>query len=116
MGDVIDLPSRAQQGMEFLETEIRKLMAARGESEAATEIALQTLKDVYSRYGEVGKHSFQIKLPPDLSEHQIQNIHAQVLAGIQLLTEEHSHIINRLAAELVMTKVKLFELETKPDE
>ena len=113
MGKVIDLPSRAQQGMNFLEIEIRKLMTAKGESEAATEIALETLKDVYSRYRDIGKLSFELKLPSSLSEQEKNNIEQQVIAGIGLLTEEHSHIINRLAAELVMTKVKLFEEQQK---
>lgn len=96
--------------MSFLEDEIRKLMAEKGESEEATRIALETLKDVYSRYCDIGKKSFSLQLPPSLSEEQVQAIQEQVLDGIHLLTEEHSHMLNRLAAELVLTKIQLFNL------
>lgn len=113
MGNVIDLPSRAQQGMAFLEKEIRKLMAEKGESEAAVELALDTLKDVYSRYGDIGKLGFEITLPPTLTEEQSSSIYKQINDGLNILIDEHSHIINRLAAELIMTKLKLLEQQEK---
>lgn len=113
MGDVIDLPSRAEQGLAFLESEIRKLMEAKGESEAAIEIALATLKDVYQRYGELGKQSLTLSLPGTLSEEEKESIRQQINEGLQLVIEHHSHMINRLAAELVITKVKLFELQQR---
>lgn len=113
MGDVIDLPSRAQQGMAFLEQEIRKMMSEKGESDTAIELALETLKDVYTRYGDIGKLGFEIKLPSSLTQEQSADIYQQIDHGLHILIEEHSHIINRLAAELVMTKLKLFEEQEK---
>ncbi len=111
MGDVIDLPSRAEQGLAFLETEIRKLMTEQGESEAAIKIALQTLKDVYQRYGELGKQSFTLSLPTSMNDTDKEHIREQINQGLQMIIEHHSHMLNRLAAELVITKVKLFELQ-----
>lgn len=113
MGTVIDLPSRAEQGMEFLESEIRKLMAEKGESAEATDIALDTLKDVYSRYSDIGKQQFSLTLPASLNEDEVNAIRQQVYDGIHILNEEHSHMLNRLAAELVLTKIQLLKALNK---
>ncbi len=109
MGDVIDMPSRAEQGMAYLDREIRKLMLAKGESEEAIEIALQTLKDVYARYQDIGSLGFEVKLPEGLTEAQQAIIQQQIQTGIELLNEAHGHMLNRLAAELVLTKIKLHD-------
>lgn len=116
MGKVIELPSRAAQGMAYLDAEIRQLMATKGESDEAIELALDTLKDVYSRYEEIGKQRFSVKLPPELSEAQLKDIQSQIEKGITVLTEEHRHIINILAAELVITKLKLLSHEESQGE
>jgi len=109
MGDVIDMPSRAEQGMAYLETEIRKLMQAKGESEEAIQIALETLKDVYSRYQGIGALGFEVTLPDGLSDAQTDSIRSQIQTGIELLNDAHGHLLNRLAAELVLTKIKLHD-------
>lgn len=109
MGKVIELPSKAAQGMAFLDAEIRKLMSEKGESEEAVELALSTLKDVYSRYEEIGNQGFAVKLPAQLNEEEVSDIRSQIELGIAKLTEEHRHIINLLAAELVMTKLALLK-------
>ncbi len=111
MGEVIDLPSRAEQGLAFLESEIRKMMTQAGDSEEAIAIALATLKDVYQRYGDLGQKSFTVTLPVELSAAQKEAIRAQIADGLDTVMTHHSHTINRLAAELVITKLKLFALQ-----
>ncbi len=107
MGEIIDLPSKAAQGMAFLEREIRRIMADSGETEAATNIAIQTLKEVYGRYGDFATKSFSVILPDSIKPDEQTAIQAQIEQGIALLNHEHGHLINQLAAELVLTKIQL---------
>ena len=112
MGDVIKFPSNTQQGMAFLEDGIRTLLLEKGEDEALISMTINILKDVYRQYGDIGKQSFQLKLPPYLKEEHIQLISEQVTNGIQMLNKEHTSVINKLASELVLTKLKLYQLES----
>jgi len=109
MGEVIKFPSNAQQGMAFLEEGIRELMISKGESEESITVTLNILKDVYRQYGDIGKQYFQLKLPPYIKDEHIQLISQQVTDGIQMLNKEHARIINKLASELVLTKLKLYQ-------
>jgi len=109
MGKVIKFPSKEVQGMAFLEDGIRKIMAAKGESEEAISLTLDTLKEVYSKYADMGKQNFSVKLPPYLSEEHIEIISNQITEGVQMLNKEHAKIINKLASELVLTKVELLK-------
>jgi len=115
MGDVIKFPSNAQQGMTFLEDGIRRLMLSKGENEESINITLNILKDVYQQYGDIGKQYFQLKLPPYIKDEHIQLISQQVTEGVQLLNKEHARVINKLASELVLTKLKLYQSNIKRD-
>ena len=108
MGKVIKFPSNAQQGMVFLEDGIRELMLSKGENEATIQITLKILKDVFKQYGGIGKQSFQLKLPAYIQEEHIQFISQQVTQGIQMLNKEHARVINKLASELVLTRLELY--------
>jgi len=112
MGDVIKFPSNAQQGIAFLEDGIRELMLSKGENEASIHITLKILKDVFRQYGDIGKQSFQLKLPPYMQDEHIQFISDQVTEGVQMLNKEHARIINKLASELVLTKLELYRYKT----
>lgn len=113
MGDVVQFPSNTQQGMKYLEDGIRELMLIRGESEEQVKITLKILKDVYSQYGDIGRQSFQLTLPSYLQIEHVKLIQLQIADGINLLNKEHASIINKLASELVLTKLKLYRLEEK---
>ena len=115
MGEVIKFPSNAQQGMAFLEEGIRELMISKGESEESIKITLNILKDVYRQYGDIGKQYFQLKLPPYIKDEHIQLISQQITEGIQMLNKEHAKVINKLASELVLTKLKLYQSNMKRD-
>jgi len=115
MGEVIKFPSNAQQGMAYLEDGIRELMLSRGENEETINITMDILKDVYRQYGDIGKQYFQLKLPPYLKDEHIQLISQQVTEGIQMLNKEHARMINKLASELVLTKLKLYQSNIKRD-
>jgi len=109
MGKVIKFPSKEAQGMAYLETGINDLMALTGENADTVNITIETLKDVYRKYGNMGKQHFSLKLPPYITDEHIRLISQQITSGIQMLNEEHAKIINRLAAELVLTKVQLHQ-------
>jgi hypothetical protein len=113
MGDVIKFPSNAQQGLAFLEDGVRDLMLSKGENEASIEITLNILKDVYRQYGDIGQQYFQIKLPPYLKNEHIEIISQQVTDGIQMLNKEHARVINKLASELVLTKLELYKYKNR---
>ena len=110
MGDVIDFPSNAQKGMTFLENGIRDLLSSKGENEESIEITLEILKDVYEKYGDIGKQSFHLKLPSYLEIEHIEFISQQVTEGVQMLNKEHAKVINKLASELILTKLHLYRL------
>jgi hypothetical protein len=113
MGDVIKFPSNEQQGMVFLENGIRELLLSKGESEETINITLNILKDVFQQYGNIGLQHFQLKLPPYIKDEHIQLISDQVTEGVQLLNKEHAKVINKLASELVLTKLKLHQAGIK---
>jgi len=112
MSNVIQFPSRAAQGITYLENGIRKLMESKGDSEEAILLTIDTLKEVYKKYGSLGQQYLQLKLPPYLSQEHMQAITQQVSSGIQMLNQEHSKIINQLAAELALTKVQLNQYQS----
>ena len=113
MGNVIKFPSNEQQGMAFLENGIRELMLSKGESKETINITLNILKDVYKEYGNIVLQHFQLILPPYIKSEHIHLISEQGTEGIQLLNKEHTRVINKLASELVLTKLKLYQTELK---
>lgn len=112
MSNVIQFPSKAAKGMAYLEHGIRSLMESKGESEEVIILTIKTLKEVYKKYGNLGKQHFQLKLPPYLSKDHINAITQQISNGVQMLNQEHAKIINQLAAELALTKVQLYQYQT----
>jgi len=115
MGKVIKFPSKEEQGMSYLEEGIRELMESKGDNDAAIDITIDTLIEVYKKYGNMGKQNFSLKLPPYIREEHIGLITQQITDGIQLLNHEHAKIINQLAAELVLTKVQLHHCQEALD-
>ncbi|MFT5717705.1 MAG: hypothetical protein ACI9T7_001903 [Oleiphilaceae bacterium] len=108
MGKVIKFPSNERQGMTFLEEGIRELMLSKGESEASINITLKILKDVYKEYGDIGKQHFELKLPSYIKEEHVQFISDQVTEGVKMLNKDHARVINKLASQLVLTKLALY--------
>ena len=113
MSNVIKFPSKANQGLTYLENGIRSLMESKNESEEAIQLTIDTLKEVYRKYGNLGKQYFQLKLPPYIQQDHMKAITQQITNGVQMLNKEHSKIINQLAAELALTKVQLHQYQTQ---
>jgi hypothetical protein len=111
MGKIIEFPSNAQQGMSFLEDGVRELMLSKGETEETIQITLKILTDVYKEYGDIGKQHFELKLPAYISKEHAQLISKQVTEGVSMLNKDHARVINKLASELVLTKLALYRLK-----
>ncbi|AQA19958.1 hypothetical protein BST95_18615 [Halioglobus japonicus] len=113
MGTLLEFPSQQAQGLAFLDRQIRQLLLAKGADDDLVEFAATELTRIYSRISESEQYSIGIQLPPGLDEHDRNALQVEINAGLETIRGENHGLMVELVAQLVLTKVQLFELSRR---
>ncbi|GAB3285828.1 hypothetical protein [Parahaliea aestuarii] len=114
MGDILEFPSRQAQGLAYLDRQLRDLLDTRGADAELIDFAAAQLTTIYAELTRSEQYSFSITLPPGLSPEQGDALRRQIDAGLEGLRQENHAMLVKLAAQLVLAEVKLFQHERTP--
>ena len=109
MGNVLEFPSPKAQGLAYLDTQLRKLLTAKGADDELIDFAATQLTNIYSRLNEHEQYSFAVALPNELSETQQLDLQLQINAGLEGIRSGNHALLLELVAQLVLAEVRLFQ-------
>ncbi|MGB1139757.1 MAG: hypothetical protein ACPG1A_02590 [Halioglobus sp.] len=109
MGDILEFPTPTVQGMAYLETQLRKMLDAKGADQQLIDFAAEQLTRVYGRVNEAEQYSFSVKLPDGLSEAEKSALKEEINVGLEGIRHGNHALLLQLVAELVLAEVKLFQ-------
>jgi hypothetical protein len=115
MGDVLEFPSQHQQGLAFLEREVRQLLTARGADPTLVDFAARQLVDSYSELSEAEQYRFSVRLPAALSAAGRASLEQQITLGLEGIRRENHALLVKLVARLVLAEMRLFQLQRTDD-
>ena len=111
MGKILEFPSQQVQGLAYLDGQLRKLLASKGADQPLIDFAAEQLTQTYAELSESEQYSFNIQLPPSMTDDDSERLNQQINTGLEgIRTENHSLMI-KLVAQLVLAKVQLFQHE-----
>ena len=111
MGDVLDFPTSRQQGLAFLEQQLRQLLIQKGADEHLIEFACEQLLDIYQRINASEQYTFSVRLPDGLAQEDRDDLQLDINTGLEGVRKENHALLVELIAQLVLAKVKLFQHE-----
>jgi hypothetical protein len=111
MGEVLEFPSRQAQGLAYLDRQLRELLSARGADQALIDFAANQLTQIYADLAESEQYSFSVELPDDLAEPEREQLYQQINRGLEGIRRENHALMLKLAAQLVLAQVRLFQHE-----
>ena len=109
MGDILNFPTSKAQGMAFLESQLREILARKGADEQLIAFAVEQLVRVYARINDSEQYSFSVRLPAGLSEAQKTILQADINKGLEAVRRNNHALLLELMAQLVLAEVKLFQ-------
>jgi hypothetical protein len=115
VADVLEFPSREKLAYDFLSRELGELLRNKGADEALIEHAQRTLVSVY---GDLQSHpdlSFSVELPGGITLEDADRLQQQIAEGVEHLRQHHHSLMLRMAAQLLLTELRLFQTERQDD-
>ena len=116
MGDILEFPSQQAQGLAYLDRQLRSLLEGKGADPQLIDFAAGQLTRIYAELSESEQYSFSIDLPEGISEACRERLHRQITDGLEGIRKENHALILKLAAQLVLAEVKLFQPERSDQE
>ena len=111
MGKVLEFPSQQAQGLAYLDGQLRKLLASKGADQPLVDFAADQLTRTYAELSESEQYSFSIQLPPNMTDDDSERLNQQINTGLEGIRTENHALMIKLVAQLVLTKVQLFQHE-----
>jgi len=111
VGIVLEFPSQQAQGLAYLDTQLRNLLASKGADQKLIDFAAKILTQTYAELSESEQYSFSIALPASLNEKDSAELNRQINAGLEGIRAESHALMVKLVAQLVLTKLQLFQRE-----
>ena len=109
MGKVLEFPSQQVQGLAYLDTQLRQLLASKGADQQLINFAAEQLTRTYAELAESEQYRFSIHLPPGLAEDDSNELRRQIDSGLKGIRAENHALMIKLVAQLVLAKVQLFQ-------
>jgi hypothetical protein len=109
MGEILDFPTSRAQGMAFLESQLRDILARKGADEQLIAFAVEQLVKAYARINASEQYSFSVRLPDGLSEAGKAELQSDITAGLETVRRNNHALLLELVAQLVLAEVKLFQ-------
>lgn len=111
MGNVLNFPSQQVQGLAYLDGQLRNLLASKGADQQLIDFAAEQLTQTYAELSESEQYSFSIELPAGMGEDDSSKLNNQINTGLEGIRAENHALMIKLVAQLVLTKVQLFQHE-----
>ena len=111
MGTILEFPSQQAQGLAYLDKQLRQLLRSKGADDQLIDFAAEQLTKTYAALTETEQYQFSVQLPPDMSEADSSHLASEIETGLQGIRAENHALMIELVAQLVLTKVQLFQAE-----
>ncbi len=111
MGKVLEFPSQQVQGLAYLDSQLRKLLANKGADPQLIDFAAQQLTRTYAQLSKSEQYHFSIALPSNMSDGESEALNHQINTGLEGIRAENHALMIKLVAQLVLAKVQLFQHE-----
>lgn len=111
MGTVLEFPSQQAQGLAYLDQQLRQLLRIKGADDELIDFAAKQLTTTYCALTETQPYQFSVQLPPDMNEADSSRLYSEIETGLQGIRAESHSLMIELVAQLVLTKVQLFQHE-----
>ena len=109
MSNVFEFPSREKQAYAFLTENLAALLKDKGADETLVAHATALLLKVYRETQGSTEFSFSVDLPDGLTPEQIAQLRQQIEVGTDAQRKHHHALMIRMAAQLLLTELKLFQ-------
>ena len=109
MSNVLEFPSREKQAYAFLTENLAALLKDKGADETLIAHATTLLLKVYGEAQETTDFSFSVDLPDGLTPAQIAKLQQEIEEGADAQRRHHHSLMIRMAAQLLLTELKLFQ-------
>ncbi|MDA8590502.1 hypothetical protein N9L12_04845 [Luminiphilus sp.] len=109
MSNILEFPSREKQAYAFLTENLAALLKDKGADETLIAHATALLLKVYGEAKDTKDFSFSVDLPDGLTPAQIAQLQQQIEAGADAQRKHHHSLMIRMAAQLLLTELKLFQ-------
>ena len=109
MSNILEFPSREKQAYAFLTENLAALLKDKGADETLIAHATALLLKVYGEAQDTKDFSFSVDLPDGLTPAQIAQLQQQIEAGADAQRKHHHSLMIRMAAQLLLTELKLFQ-------
>lgn len=113
MAQVLTFPSSQVQGFAFLERELRQLLEKKGADDELVEFAIEQLTGIYRKVSDAEQQDFSVALPEGLSPSQRNQLESDINVGVTQLLKHNHRLTLELVAQLLLTQVRLFQLERR---
>jgi hypothetical protein len=111
VGPVLEFPSQQAQGLAYLDKQLRQLLATKGADDELIDFAAKQLTKTYAALSESEQYQFSVQLPPDMNEADSAHLYSEIETGLRGIRTENHALMIELVAQLVLTKVQLFQHE-----
>ena len=109
MSNILQFPSRERQAYAYLKDQLGTLLRDKGADEVLIAHATELLTKVYGDLQGESDFSFSINLPHGLDIEKVQQLQDEIGSGVEALRQHHHSIMIRMAAQLLLTELELFQ-------
>lgn len=111
MAQILSFPSQRQRKLDYLDQQIRELLAERGADQELIDYAAEQLTTIYSRANQSENYQLDLELPAGISDADVELLTRRLDDGLNDFIQQNHAIMVELVAQLVLTRVQLFQCE-----
>ena len=109
MSNILEFPSREKRAYAYLTEQLESLLRDKGADDALIAYATKLLTKVYGDIQGESDCSFSVSLPNGLDVDEVQELQENIASGVEALRQHHHSIMIRMAAQLLLTELELFQ-------
>lgn len=109
MSNILEFPSREKQAYAFLTDQLGSLLRDKGADDVLIAHATELLTQVYGDLQDESDFSFSVNLPNGLNFDDVTRLQEEIGSGIDALRQHHHSIMIRMAAQLLLSELALFQ-------
>lgn len=109
MSNILEFPGREKQAYTYLTDQLSSLLRDKGADDVLIAHATELLTKVYGELKDESDFSFTINLPGGLDIDDVQRLQEDIGTGVEALRQHHHSIVIRMAAQLLLTELALFQ-------
>ena len=109
MSNILEFPSREKQAYAYLTDQLEIFLRGRGADDVLIAHATELLTKVYGDLQGESDFAFSVSLPNGLDIDEKQRLENEIGSGVDALRQHHHSIMIRMAAQLLLTELELFQ-------